>query len=125
MDIGKIGYEVGEKIMKLVVRITDVVELVKRFEASPTQAVREVVVQARQAVRETLEKVMEAEVSLFLGQPAEVGNKRNGYVTRSFGIKGVGTVSLRVPRDRKGRFESKVVPASRRYDDATEKDLRC
>lgn len=123
MDMRKIGHEVGEKFMKLVVRLGDVVGLVRRFEASPAQAMREVVVQAREAIRETLEQVMDAEVTLFLGQPAEAGNKRNGYVTRSFGIKGVGTVSLRVPRDRKGHFESAVVPASRRYDEATEKDM--
>src|ERR1017187_4544806 len=123
MDMRKLGYEVGKKLMKLVVRIADVVGLVKRFEASPAQAMREVVGQAREAIRETLEKVMDAEVSLFLGRGEEAGNKRNGYVTRSFGIKGVGTVSLREPRDRKGRFESNVVPASRRYDEATEKAL--
>jgi transposase-like protein len=70
-----------------------------------------------------LEQVMEAEVALFLGQEAEVGNKRNGYRVRSFGLKGVGTLQVRVPRDRAGRFESRVVPPSRRYDAALEKDI--
>lgn len=119
----KIGQTVGKKLMKLVVRIADVVELAKRFEESPTKAMREVVEQAGQAIRQTLEKVMEAEITLFMGQPTERENKRNGYVTRSYGIKGVGTVLLRVPRDRKGHFASNVVPASRRYDAATEKDM--
>ena len=124
MDIGhKIGQTAGKKLMKLVVRIADVLALAKRFEESPAKAMREVVEQASLAIRETLEKVMEAEVTLFMGQPAERENKRNGYVTRSYGIKGVGTISLRVPRDRKGRFASNVVPASRRYDEATEKDM--
>src|ERR1017187_133786 len=75
MDMRKLGYEVGKKLMKLVVRIADVVGLVKRFEASPAQAMREVVGQAREAIRETLEKVMDAEVSLFLGRGEEAGNK--------------------------------------------------
>lgn len=118
-----IGHKVSKKLMKLVVRIADVVALVKRFEESPAQAMREVVGHAREAVRRTLEQVMDAEVSLFLGRPEERENKRNGYVKRTFGIKGVGTVSLRVPRDRKGRYSSNVVPASRRYDEATEKDV--
>lgn len=114
---------VREGLMKLVVRIADVVELVKRFEEAPAAAMREVVEQAREAVRDTLERVMEAEVELFLGRPEEAGNKRNGFTTRSFGIKGVGVVELRVPRDRSGRFNTQVIPARRRYDEATERDL--
>ena len=111
------------KLMKLIVKIADVLALARRFEESPGRAMREVVEEAGQAIRDTLEKVMEAEITVFLGQPAERENKRNGYITRSYGIKGVGTVSLRVPRDRRGRFASNVVPASRRYDEATEKDM--
>lgn len=64
-------------------------------------------------VRHTLEEVMEPEIELFLGQEAEKGNKRNGFTTRTFGIKGVGAVELRVPRDRAGRFQSNVVPPQR------------
>ena len=82
MDIGhKIGQAAGKKLMKLVVRIADVLALAKRFEESPAKAMREVVEQASLAVRETLEKVMEAEITLFMGQSAERENKRNGYVT--------------------------------------------
>ena len=77
----------------------------------------------RTAMTATLERVMQAEIELFLGERAEAGNKRNGYVTRTYGIKGVGQVRVRVPRDRLGRFTSAVVPARRRYDEATERDL--
>jgi transposase-like protein len=75
------------------------------------------------AVSDTLEELMRAEIELFLGEPAQVANKRNGFVTRTFAIHGIGTVRLRVPRDRLGKFESKVIPARRRYDEAIEKDL--
>jgi putative transposase len=109
--------------MKIVVRIADVVELVKRFEQSRTTAMKVVVTQMREGVRDALEHVMAAELEIFLGRENEAGNKRNGFVTRAYGIKGVGTVRLRVPRDRSGRFSSNVVPAYRRYDVATEKDL--
>jgi len=115
--------KVHEGLMKIVVRIAAVVGLVKRFEEAPATAMREVVEQAREAVRDMLERVMETEVELFLGRPEEAGNKRNGYVTRSFGIKGIGVLRLRVPRDRSGRFQTHVVPARRRYDEATERDL--
>jgi putative transposase len=118
-----LGRKIREGLMKLVVRIADVVALARRFEEAPAAAMREVVEQARDAVRVALEKVMNAEIELFLGRPEEEGNKRNGYVRRSYGIKGVGVVSLRVPRDRQARFSTNVVPARRRYDEATERDL--
>jgi transposase-like protein len=109
--------------MKLIVKIQDVVELARRFESSPQDALRELGEQVRHGAREVLERVMEGEIALFLGRDAEAGNKRNGFRTRTFVIKGVGALQLRVPRDRAGRFESQVVPSSRRYDEALEKDL--
>lgn len=112
-----------DTLMKIVVKVQDFVSLARRFEASPMEAMKEVVTQVRSAVTTTLEKAMDAEIELFLGQDTEAENKRNGFVSRTFGIKGVGTVRVQVPRDRAGRFESKVVPPRRRYDEATEKDL--
>ncbi len=94
---------VYESLMKIVVRIADVVQLAKRFEESPTLAMREVVTEMRAGVRDVLERVMAAELELFLGRGEEAGNKRNGFVSRAFGIKGLGTVKLRMPRDRGGR----------------------
>jgi len=120
MSITKSVYE---GLMKIVVRVADVVELARRFEQSPKLAMREVVTEMRAGVRDVLERVMAAEIELFLGRGEIVGNKRNGFVSRTFGIKGVGTIELRVPRDRAGRFSSNVVPAYRRYDEATEKDI--
>src|SRR5262249_37488071 len=35
----------------------------------------------------------------------------------------IGSMTMRVPRDRKGTYESRIVPASRRYDEALERDL--
>jgi putative transposase len=120
MEIAK---KVYEGAMKIIVRVADVVALAKRFEESPGLAMLEVVGHVRAAVTETLEQVMKAEIDIFLGREAEIANKRNGFTSRTFGIKGIGTVQLRVPRDRAGRFSSNVVPAYRRYDAATEKDI--
>jgi transposase-like protein len=66
---------------------------------------------------------MAAELELFLGEESQKGNKRNGFVTRSFGIKGVGTIEVRVPRDRRGKFRSNVIPPQRKYDQLIEQDL--
>jgi putative transposase len=112
-----------EGLMKLVLKVHDVVDLARRFETSPTAAFRELGEVIRHGAREVIERVMEAEIELFLGHDSEAGNKRNGYASRTFVLKGIGALELRVPRDRAGRFESKVVPNGRRYDEALEKDL--
>jgi putative transposase len=114
---------IRDSLMKVVVKIHDVVALAKRFQTSPTIALQELRDHVRQGAREVLERVMDAEIELFLGQDADAKNKRNGYTERSFVLKGVGAINLSVPRDRAGRFESKIVPGGRRYEEALEKDL--
>jgi len=114
---------IGAKLMEIVVKVKDVVDLAKRFEESPSEAMREIVTGVQKGFKATLERVMEAELALFLGSDAGRDNKRNGYITRSFAFKGVGVVQLRVPRDRNGKFVSKVVPPRARYDAALERDL--
>jgi putative transposase len=113
----------GDTLMKLVVRVGDAVALAKRFREAPGLAMQEVIGQLRGAVAETLERVMDAELELHLAENPDPDNKRNGYRSRTFGIKGLGSLTVRVPRDRKGTFESQVVPAGRRYDQAIERDL--
>jgi putative transposase len=113
----------GESLRKIVVKVNDVVALAKRFRAEPRAAMQEVVAQVREVVTETLERVMDAEIDLVLGENKEPGNKRKGYTKRSYAIKGVGEVAVKVPRDRKGSFESKIVLPSRRYDEAVERDI--
>lgn len=115
--------ELGQKIMKIVIQIGDVVGLTQWFREAPLAAMKEVVTLARNAAQETLEKVMEAEMELFLGGSEQAGNKRNGYRTRTYAVKGLGSMTLRVPRDRVGGFQSAVIPAGRRYDTALEKDM--
>lgn len=112
-----------EALMKIVVKVSDVVALARRFREEPGAAMERVVAQMRASMVETLERVMEAEIALHLGEEGDAGNKRNGHRVRSYAIKGLGTVTVRVPRDRKGTFASRIVPPSRRYDEAIEKDL--
>lgn len=67
-------------LMKMIVRVQDVVLMAKRFKASPVDAMREVVTVTKEAVRDALEQVMSAELELFLGEETQKGNKRNGFV---------------------------------------------
>ena len=56
----------GESLMKIAVKVSDVVELAKRFRAEPLAAMQEVAAQVRAVVADTLERVMDAEIDLVL-----------------------------------------------------------
>lgn len=77
----------------------------------------------RESVSAALNDLLNVEMSLFLGQPDEAGNKGNGTRTRCYYLKGVGCLRLDLPRDRAGRFESVVVPSHERLDPRTRKDM--
>ena len=71
---------------------------------------------------------METELTGFLGRgPYERlegrKNHRNGSYGRRFTMKGIGEVSVKVPRDRSNEFQTHVIPRSRQYEDAIRKDL--
>jgi putative transposase len=77
----------------------------------------------RGSVAEAFNHLMNTEMSLFLGQPEQASNKRNGYRVRSYYLKGVGELRLEVPRDRRGEFESVVVPSHERIDPRSRQEL--
>lgn len=77
----------------------------------------------REAVSDGLDQILNAEMAVFLGRASEADNKRNGYTARQYGLKGVGTVEVRVPRDRKGKFKSAVIPAREQIDPRLKQDL--
>ena len=71
---------------------------------------------------------MKVELTHFLGREpyersADVVNHRNGSYERSFTMKKIGDVEVRIPRDRHGEFTTKVLPRSRRYEDSIREDL--
>jgi putative transposase len=77
---------------------------------------------------EYLTALMEWELTMHLGRKryersrGEV-NHRNGSSPRKFTMKGLGEVEVKVPRDRQGQFQTKVLPRSRQYEEAVAQDL--
>jgi putative transposase len=85
-------------------------------------------VEIRENVGEYLSRLMNMERTQFLGREryehgqGEV-NHRNGSYPRNFTLKGIGEVQVEVPRDRKGEFETQVIPRSKRYENELRQDL--
>jgi putative transposase len=72
--------------------------------------------------------LLKVELSYFLGRDSyerTTGEKnyRNGSYKRSYTVKNVGTLNIKVPRDRKGKYSSKLIRKYERYDKALEKDI--
>ena len=72
--------------------------------------------EVKSSVTNCLNKLLEAEIDIFLGQADQSTNKKNGSYEREFSIKGVGCIRLRMPRDRNSNFKSTIVTVAKKID---------
>jgi len=114
--------------MKVEISVPEVVEIFKEIQEQPERLFEMIRVDIRENVGEYLSKLMDMELSHFLGREwYEHGqgdvNHRNGSYGRNFTLKGIGEVQVEVPRDRKTEFKTQVIPRSKRYEDELRQDL--
>ena len=76
--------------------------------------------------------LMQCEFELFLGREKyersgtvalSHRNLRNGYYQRTFAVKGVGRLNMKVPRDRQGKYKTQVLGAYQRNEASIEEDV--
>ena len=77
----------------------------------------------RHTVAGCINSLLSSEMSVFLGTAGQEGNKRNGTRGRDYYLKGVGMLRIEMPRDRRGEFDSVIIPDSERVDPRTRQDL--
>lgn len=114
--------------MRVEISVPEVVEVFKEIQNQPEKIFEMIRLDVREVVGRYLTEMMSAELTHFLGRERyerkyDESNHRNGSYERRFTIKGVGEVSAKVPRDRKGEYETCVIPRSKRYEDEIGKDL--
>lgn len=114
--------------MEINLSVTEFKELCKSIQKHPERLFK----MMRQEIRETtgqyLSELIQMELTDFLGRrPYErcEGNKnhRNGSYHRNFTFKRIGEVLIRMARDLKGKFHSRVLPRSKRYEDELRQDI--
>ncbi|MCX6125146.1 MAG: transposase, partial [Proteobacteria bacterium] len=111
-------------VVKLEIRIPEVVKVLEAFAANRRQALESLSREITSGVSHIINQLMHAEIDVFLGQPTELDNKRNGYhPEREYALKGLGCIRIRAPKDRLGRFESKVIPSYERNDPRLKADM--
>jgi len=104
------------------------VSFFKERQNQPQKIFEMVRMEVQEVVGRYLTEMMNAELTNFIGRgpyerkEGEV-NYRNGSYGRGFTLKGIGEVSVKVPRDRKGEYQTQVLPRSQQYEDEIGKDL--
>jgi len=114
--------------MKIEISIQEVAQVFKEIQKQPEKLMEMIRVDTREAVGDYLSQLMKMELTHYLGRKpyerkGKGSNHRNGSYPRSFTLKGIGEVGLEVPRDRKGEYQTQVIPRSKRYEDELRQDI--
>ncbi len=103
-------------------------QAIRAMARDPMTTLRALAGDLRPRFEDWLNELMKAELALHLGrEPYErklLRNHRNGYRSRRITVKNLGTLELRIPRDREGAFRSAAVPERIQYDPRIEQDLQ-
>ena len=110
-------------IIKVEISIPEAVNALKRIKENRIKAFDDLSHEIKSAVSTYINELLQTEMALFLGQPDQTDNKRNGYKERNYTFKGIGTVRIRMPQARKKGFESALVPKCERVDPRLKEDI--
>jgi putative transposase len=114
--------------MEIKISVPEVVSLIKELQENPSKIFEMATMNVQKDVGNYLTNLMKAELTHVLGRERyERGkgdiNHRNGSYPRDFCIKGIGEVAVKVPRDRKGEYQTQVLPRGKRYENRITEDL--
>lgn len=114
--------------MELKVSVSEALALIKEIENVPAKLFEYIGMSIQKEVGGFLSNLMGKELTDHIGREKYerkdgATDYRNGSYTRTFCIKGIGDVEVRVPRDRDGDFRSQVLPRAQRYDERITEDL--
>ena len=114
--------------MKIKLSVPEVVNLIKELQENPSRIFEMATMNVQKDVGDYLTNLMRAELTHYLGRDEYErskgeANHRNGSYPRDFCIKGIGEVAVNVPRDRKGQYQTHVLPRGKRYEDRIAEDL--
>ena len=114
--------------MKIKLSVPEFLQVCKAIRLRPERIFKMIRFEVGEAVGQYLNEMMKAELTEYLErQPYERkssdGNHRNGFYHRGLTLKGIGTVGVEVPRDRKGLFRSLVLPRSKQMEEELRRDI--
>ena len=114
--------------MELKVSVSEALALIKEIGNVPARLFEYIGMSIQKEMGIFLSNLMGKELTDHIGREKYERKEgttdyRNGSYSRTFCIKGIGDVEVKVPRDRDGDFQSQVLPRAKRYDDRITEDL--
>jgi putative transposase len=114
--------------MELKVSVAEAIALIKEVENVPAKILEYIGMNIQKEVGSFLTNLMGKELTDHIGREKYerkdgATDYRNGSYCRTFCIKGIGDVEVKVPRDRDGDFQSQVLPRSKQYDERITEDI--
>ena len=114
--------------MNMEITVTEALELINAIRQQPNDLFEMIRADVKESVGRYMSALMETELTDFLGRKRYEriegkSNHRNGSYARKYTLKGIGEVAVSIPRDRKGDFETQVIPRSKQYEDVLREDL--
>jgi putative transposase len=114
--------------MEIKISVPEAVELIKELQERPSRIFEMATMNVQKDVGDYLTNLMKAELTHILGREEYERsdgetNHRNGSYARKFCIKGIGEVDTKVPRDRKGEYQTQVLPRSKQYENRIAEDI--
>ena len=111
-------------VIKIELRLKELVKVVDIFRTNRRGALEALSKELRSSVSAAFNDLLQAEIDLFLGTEEQSANKRNGFQReREYILKGLGGIRVRVPRDRNGCFDSKIIPSNESLDPRLKADM--
>lgn len=110
-------------IIKIEVSLPEATKAIETFKRNRLKAFETLAFEVKSAVSHAVDQLLHAEMTIFLGQSDQVGNKRNGYEEREYALKGVGCIRIRVPIDRRREFKSGIIAPSEQIDPRLKQDM--
>ncbi|MCE1248816.1 MAG: IS256 family transposase, partial [Firmicutes bacterium] len=121
--------------MKVIsLKMNQIKEFFSNLKENPSQIFQELREDVQSEITHYLNRLMEVEITLSLGRKPyerkadskkEQGsrNYRNGKYERKFAIKGIGELTLNIPRDRNGEYQTSVLPRYKRHENEISQDV--
>jgi putative transposase len=120
-------------MLQLSVNLPELRDMAKKIPQMGTAVLMEMMkLDIKSQATDFINGLMECEFELFLGRDkyerisgVEISERhlRNGHYQRTFAVKGLGRLNMKVPRDRNGKYQTKVLDAYKRNEASIEEDV--
>lgn len=120
-------------MLQLSVNLPELRDMAKKIPQMGTSGVMDLMnLDVKSFATDFINGLMDCEFELFLGRDkyervsgVEVSERhlRNGHYQRTFAVKGLGRLNVKVPRDRQGNYQTKVLEPYKRNEASIEEDV--